>query len=74
MGLQDKSEHDLSLFEVGDSERDDALMSTMDKVNKREGAGALQSLACGLDDIAWKMNRNFKSPRYTTNWDEIARV
>ncbi|MBI2522309.1 MAG: DUF4113 domain-containing protein [Bdellovibrio sp.] len=69
--LQDGDEHTLGLFEDCDSPRERTLMNTMDRINLREGDRMLVSMSCGVDNREWRMKRNFKSPRYTTSWDEL---
>lgn len=46
------------------------LMTTLDNINQRYGR---QTLKLGSEGFKapWKMKQNFKSPRYTTNWDEL---
>ena len=65
------SELQIDFFSPIDSLEDIALMNTMDHINFLEGEGSIKLGACGLNDHAWKMNRAFKSPRYTTSWDEL---
>lgn len=69
--LQDEHEFELSLFENPDSEKELNLIKAMDKINAKEGRRILQSLSCGTDSFAWFMNRNYKSPKYTTDFREL---
>ncbi|MEK6624189.1 MAG: Y-family DNA polymerase [Bdellovibrionota bacterium] len=69
--LQDEDEHTLGLFEGCDSHHQRVLMETMDRINLREGERILVSMSCGVDNREWRMRRNFKSPRYTTSWEEL---
>ncbi|MGB0452107.1 MAG: DUF4113 domain-containing protein, partial [Bacteriovoracaceae bacterium] len=69
--IQDEYCHALSLFEEPETPKEKALMTLMDFVNKKEGARTLKSFACGINDFAWYINQNYKSPRYTTSWNEI---
>ncbi len=69
--LQDENEHTLGLFETCDSARERTLMQTMDRINLREGNRILVSMSCGVDNREWRMKRQFKSPRYTTSWEEL---
>lgn len=71
IGLKDADEYQGSLFDPGDTKKSQALMETMDKINWREGPLGLKSMACGTSDKAWRMNRDFLSPRYTTSWNEL---
>lgn len=49
------------------------LMSAMDRVNARYGRGSLLVASAGLeaDRRAWSMKQDRRTPRYTTNWDEM---
>jgi len=46
------------------------LMAVLDAINQRYGR---QSLKLGSEGFKapWKMKQNFKSPSYTTNWNEL---
>ena len=48
-------------------------MTAMDEVNARYGRGSLLVARAGLDAQlhAWSMNQDLRTPRYTTNWDEM---
>ncbi|ATH07973.1 hypothetical protein BIY24_08415 [Halobacteriovorax marinus] len=61
----------IDLFSPADSLLDIKLMNTIDHINSLEGDGAIKLGACGISDRAWRMNREYKSPRYTTSWDEL---
>jgi DNA polymerase V len=69
--LQDDNEYEIGLFQPCDTQEERAIMSVMDRVNFREGPRTMHSMACGVDNREWKMNREFKSPRYTTSWEEL---
>ena len=69
-----QDEAQLNLFTPCDSKKDDDLMNLMDRVNFYEGSGTLKSLACGVNNKAWKMLREHKSPRFTTSWWELPKV
>ncbi len=64
----------LSLLSEPDSERDMKLMQCIDQINARDGSGTVRVAACGLDNKAWKMNRNHKSPRYVSGWSQLKKV
>lgn len=59
-----------------DSARSEALMQTLDALNRKMGRGTVQLAAAGMREQArpWKMKRNRCSRRYTTRWDELMRV
>ena len=48
------------------------LMTTLDKINDKHGRGSLRFGAEGLSGQVWKMKQNNLSPRFTTEWDELA--
>ncbi|MBC7379585.1 MAG: Y-family DNA polymerase [Burkholderiaceae bacterium] len=49
------------------------LMTAMDEVNARYGRGSLLVASAGLgaERRAWSMKQDRRTPRYTTNWDEM---
>lgn len=55
------------------SDRADALMKTVDSINKTMGANTLLFAAQGIKQ-PWAMRSAYRSPRYTTNWQEIVKV
>lgn len=62
-----------TLFDdVATQMRSRALMSAMDAINRRMGSGTLKLLAAGVSQN-WAMRSGNRSPRYTTEWGEIAR-
>jgi DNA polymerase V len=67
-------QNQLSFFTACDDRRSIRLMQLMDKVNSLEGPKTLSLMACGVKAEAWKMKRNYKSPRFTTCWQDIPRV
>ncbi|MCP4129937.1 MAG: DUF4113 domain-containing protein, partial [bacterium] len=48
----------------------DALMQTVDRINKSMGREKIFFASQGIKQ-EWSMRRNFLSKRYTTKWDEI---
>lgn len=46
------------------------LMALVDSANARFGRGTLKYASEGTGQ-GWSMRRNFKSPNYTTNWNEL---
>ena len=59
-------------FTSQDSSRD-SLMRSIDIINKSMGRETIFYAAQGVKQD-WKMRRNHLSPRYTTNWEELAKV
>lgn len=51
-------------------EQKSMLMSVLDKVNARYGAGTLRSASEGTQH-AWKVRKDLSSPRYVSVWGEI---
>ncbi len=50
----------------------EALMETMDKLNARMGRNTVRVATCtGKAFGDWQMKAEYRSPRYTTRWDEI---
>ncbi len=63
----------LDLFHPGDSAQSEQLMHTMDHINHKYGPETLKSAALSTAPL-WKTQMNFRSPQYTTNWNEILHV
>ena len=51
-------------------EKSRVLMETMDKVNKKYSRGTIKLASEGINK-SWVMNREFKSPNYTGDWNEL---
>ena len=63
------------LFDPLDRTRFNKTMQTMDAINRKMGARCLRFPAAGLSEIRpWATAFNYKSPAYTTDWDEILTV
>ncbi len=60
------------LFEVP-SERSPALMKTLDTLNKRHGHGSIRFASEGLTR-PWWMKQSYRSPCYSSRWEERPRV
>ena len=61
-----------TLFDdVAAQQKSHALMTTMDTINRRMGSGSLRLLGEGTHK-GWAMRRENVSPRYTTEWRELA--
>ncbi len=69
-GLVPASQTQADLFDSKDRGRSKRLMSTLDAVNDRWGAGTLEYAASGLTK-PWKTQIHRRSPAYTTDWDEL---
>ncbi len=66
------NERQIDLFNT-DPDDNQALSSVIDAINNRFGPKTVKSLACGLDHN-WKLNADYLSRRFTTNWNEVLRV
>ena len=49
------------------------LMQCMDLINQRYGKNTLGIAAKGIN-VKWSMKRNFLSPQFTTNWQDIPKI
>lgn len=50
------------------------LYRIVDRLNAKWGRDMVTPAICGVQERPWKMNQNFKSPRYTTSWLELPLV
>ncbi len=57
-----------------DRERRDRVWRTMDRLNASLGRDTVRVLSSGPRDGAWKLRAESRSPRWTTRWNELARV
>jgi DNA polymerase V len=64
-------EYQIDFFHPFDTAEDSKLMKVVDRINYLEGPNTIKFMSCGISDQAWRMNRNHKSPRYTTSWNEL---
>ncbi len=74
IGIDSEDQGQYSFFSEGDDLESQNLMRVMDQINRREGSDTIKSLACGVNNKAWKMRQNFKSPRYVSGWTELPEV
>ncbi|HDS1802097.1 TPA: Y-family DNA polymerase [Pseudomonas putida] len=70
MDLRKRGEYTQDLFSPSQPERSDALMATMDKINRRWGHDCLRTAAVPLTPD-WGMRRALLSPSYMTCWDQL---
>jgi DNA polymerase V len=49
------------------------LMATLDRLNDRHGRGTVQLASAGVGGAArsWTMKRQWRTPQYTTRWDDL---
>ena len=69
-GLVPASQTQADLFDDRDRGRSKRLMTTIDAVNDRWGAGTLHYASSGITK-AWKTQFHRRSPAYTTDWDAL---
>ena len=60
-------------FDEQDRPRSIRLMRALDRINTRMGAGTLKFAAVGTKQ-RWKMRQEYRSPAYTTRWDQLISV
>ena len=65
--------HQGHLFSHHDPTKHDKLMTTIDTLNRLMGTGTIFHATQGINHT-WKMQSRNRSPRYTTNWEEIPKV
>ena len=65
--------HQDHLFVAQDTAKADHLMKVLDLVNQSMGPGTVFHAAQGIKRD-WQMRKDNRSPRYTTKWNELARV
>jgi DNA polymerase V len=61
------------LFHPSPSPKDSAVMRVMDTLNQRMGRGTVFQAAVGINRN-WSMRSDFRSPNYTTRWDDLPRA
>ena len=69
-GLVPVNQTQADLFDSQDREKSMRLMSALDTVNDRWGAGTLQYASSGITK-AWKTEFLHRSPAYTTDWNAL---
>ena len=63
------------LFDTTDKTRTKKLMKAMDKINSKMGRHCAKYAATGLSKHqAWKTAFNYRSPAYTTDWNQLLNV
>lgn len=72
LGLTPEAEKQLSLFEKSqqDKTRSQQLMQVMDRINNRYGRETIQLASSGIGK-KWQMKADYKSPSYTTDWNQL---
>lgn len=74
MDLCDRQNEQLDLIGTpqseADRERAEKLMATLDKLNREHGRGTV-TVGMSSKNAAWHLKSQWRSPRYTTRWDEL---
>ena len=70
IGLVPVSQTQADLFDEQDRGKSKRLMSALDSINDRWGAGTLHYASSGFTK-AWKTQFHRRSPAYTTDWDAL---
>lgn len=71
--ILDKTYTQADLFTPAQSPRADALMNIMDGINRKYGRGTVHTAAEGVKK-KWAMRQGYRSPGYTTRWEELPRI
>ncbi|NLO19473.1 MAG: Y-family DNA polymerase [Ignavibacteria bacterium] len=72
-GIIPRNRNQYILFDRPDREQMDKISDIMDKINKEMGAWTISYAAAGTKRD-WMTRADLKSPRYTTNWNELLKV
>jgi DNA polymerase V len=70
MGLTSTSNRQYDLLSTRTEPKQESLMQSLDRLNKRYGANTIFYAATGVKR-QWQMMRKLKSPHYTTSWSEL---
>ena len=71
--LSSKKHQQLDLFHSGQSLQTDRLMQVMDKINTTYGKNSIYIAAEGVHK-KWAMRQAYRSPAYTSQWDELPEI
>ena len=73
-GLIYKNDKQLGLFDNKEiNEKKENLMKAIDRINVKYDTYVVSNPSFGFTST-WLMNRNYKSPNYTTSWNKLPRV
>ncbi len=73
-GLRPETPRQAHLFDAGDRPEQQRLMQAVDQLNRTMGRGTVgwaSALVNEPQSANWTMQRQQRSPRYTTRWDEL---
>ncbi len=71
--LSPKQHQQLDLFHPQQSHKTDQLMAVMDKINHYYGKNSIYLAAEGVHK-KWAMRQAYRSPAYTSRWEEIPKI
>ena len=71
--LMDKHHQQGDFFSQGQPQQADKLVNTLDKINSKYGSSTVFFAAQGIRK-PWTMRREFLSPSYTTQWQDIPTI
>lgn len=72
-GLVPADQVQATLFDFSNNDKNQRLMQTLDAVNDKMGYNTLKFASQGTTQ-PWKMKCELRTPRYTTDWDELVEV
>ena len=72
LDLVEAGQAEVSLFDTQEP-RDDKLIEAFDAINDRLGPGTIQ-FGPSAQAAAWRSSSAFRSPSYTTRWEDIPKV
>ena len=73
LNLQPKSLQQGLLFPSKQQSKREQLLEAVEQIRNNYGPDSVFLAAQGIQR-KWEMKRNYRSPRYTTNWQEIPSV
>jgi DNA polymerase V len=73
LGLKDKAHIQRSFFAEASSQKKLSMIDLMSNINKKMGADTIFLAAQGTER-KWSMNCGYRSPRYSTEWDELPKA
>jgi len=74
MGLVPEHHIQTSLFDIKESESDAALTKIIDDINGKFGKNKIKLATVGNREKEWALIKEHRSPRFTTQWDEILTI
>jgi len=70
--LAPENSYQTGLFDRIDRKKSKKIMTSLDAINKKMGAGTLKYAATGLNPSPkWRTVFNMRSPAYTTDWNQL---